>query len=525
MLHRARAFLNKHPQLPVILFFGFYLLLGLAIFDDYGISTDEEFQIRKAEINLDFITGKNEDLLSYPDRHYGAVLAIPLYFIGNWLGDTRTDYLFRHLVTFLIFYSSSILLYRLARLLDFKRWLALVGTSIYVFHPHIFSHSFYNIKDIPFLALYLLNLYLLVFWVKKPGIRITLLNGLVSGLLVVFRLPGFIIWASVFIIWAWLFLLNPRDWKRHLSIGAAYAISASLSLYAFMPALWQHPLAELRVFISGELFTWPHKEIFIGQLIQGYAIPRYYLPVYFSVTTPLLTLALAFIGTAYSLYYLLFKRGILQSSGFRYALPFFGFYFPILVIMLVRPVIYNGWRHAFFIYPAFVLFVLFGIQAVLSGIELLPSGWGKRFSLLALILLAAFQTAEQARFLLISHPYQHVYYNQLAGKTLSDARRLYAMDYWGLSYRQALQAILEMDDRPEIRVLGYHPLLAEQNLRILPPDQRARIVIVQKGEPYDYFIHHFRNDFQEEFPDRQMVYAIRVDGALINAVYRFVPPP
>lgn len=507
----------------VFLFFTAYLLLGLAIYDDYGISTDEEFQIRKAEVNLDFITGANKNLLEYPDRHYGAILAIPFYFIGNWLGDSRADYLFRHLTTFLIFFGSSIIFYRLARLLNFSRSLALAGAAIYIFHPHIFSHSFYNIKDIPFLALYLIDLYLLVCWVKKPGWGFALLSGLGSGLLVVFRLPGFLFWATAFLIWAWLFLLNPRQWKRHLFTGSVYALAAIVSLYLFMPALWIDPLNELRVFISAELFTWPHKEIFMGELIEGYAIPRYYLPVYFAVTTPLLWLVLALLGTFTNLYQLFLKKQILNPNAIGLALPFFGFYFPMLIIMLIRPVIYNGWRHAFFIYPGFVLLVLFGIRAVLTGIRAFPDTWLRRLAIAAFMLLAAVQVTEQARFLIISHPYQHVYYNRLAGKTLSDARRLYAMDYWGLSYRQALEAILEMDNRPSIRVLGYHPLLAEQNLRILTPEQRTRIVIVQKGEPYDYFIHHFRNDFQETFPDRVMVYAIRIDGALINAVYRFVP--
>ena len=523
MFHRLRDTLTKHSRWMVFLFFTAYLVIGLAVYDDYGISTDEEFQIRKAEINLDFMTGKNTDLLEYPDRHYGAVLAIPLYFIGNWLGDTRADYLFRHLTTFLIFFGSSIIFYRLARLLNFSRSLALAGTAIYIFHPHLFSHSFYNIKDIPFLSLYLLDLYLLVCWVKKPGWGYALLSGLGSGLLVVFRLPGFLLWATAFMLWAWLFLLSPRLWKRHLFTGSVYALSAILALYVFMPALWLDPLNELRVFISAELFTWPHKEIFIGQLIEGYAIPRYYLPVYFAVTTPLLWLGLALIGSLVSLYQLFIKKQILDSAAIGLALPFFGFYFPLLAIMLIRPVIYNGWRHAFFIYPGFVLLVLFGIRACLAGIHALPRRWIRRLSLAALVILAVFQVAEQARFLVISHPYQHVYYNRLAGESLSEARRLYAMDYWGLSYRQALEAILEMDDRPEIRVLGYHPLLAQQNLRILTPDQRQRIVIVQKGEPYDYFIHHFRNDFQEVFPDREMVYSINIDGALINAVYRFIP--
>ncbi len=139
-----------------------------------------------------------------------------------------------------------------------------------------------------------------------------------------------------------------------------------------------------------------------------------------------------------------------------------------------------------------------------------------------ILALLLFQTGELGLFYKDSHPYEHTYYNRFAGATLAEARLNYCMDYWGLAYKEALEQILLMDDSKEIRVLGFHPYLAEENWKILPKVDRKRLIIVGKDEPADYFINHFRVGFNEHYSDRVMVAPIFVRDALINATYKFV---
>lgn len=519
----AKAFLKKYPQLPVVLFFVAYLLLGLAIYDDYGVSTDEVFQIEKAILNLDYITGKNTDLLEYPDRHYGAILAIPLYLIGGTLADPRGDYLLRHLTTFLIFFISSIFFYRLARHLKLNRTIALIGTAIYIFHPHIFSHSFYNIKDIPFLAVYLLNLYALVLWSEKPSWTLALLNGFLSGILVVFRLPGLLMWGITFLVWAWMLLLNPRAWRSLIPIGALYAFTAILTLYAFLPILWHDPIGEAVAFFSMDLFEWGGKELFMGNFLRPEFFPRYYLPVYMLVTTPLGFTFLLGIGTLVILYQMFVRLIVFKPSSLPRVVLMLALYLPILYIIIARPIIYNGWRHVFFVYAPFALIAALGLQYLWNWFSSIRHHLLRATARAGLILLLFAQAASLVWFLIVSHPYQHVYYNRLAAPDLSAARTQYSMDYWGLAYRGALEMILRYDDRPVIRVTASSNHLLTENLRILPLEQRQRFVVNGPKQESDYYLTHYRYEFRHNEPGHVFWREIEVLGAPIHGIYKITP--
>lgn len=522
--------INPHPkqfkltwqQLIVVVFFFLYFGIGVAVYSDYGVSVDESFQIDKANINLDYITGKSDNLFYYEDRHYGAILAIFLNKVGENFPDSRDNFLFRHFSTYFIFFVSSIFFFGILKKVGIPEIFSLLGVAAYIFHPHIFSHSFYNVKDIPFLALFTLNIYSLLLLIEKRTFKFAVLHGILSGLLVVFRLPGVFMWAITAMAGAWILFLDRASWKKIVMLGITYFVVAFAALVCFMPALWHAPIRELQIFFSMDLFSWDSKELFMGQFLKPGKYPWYYLPVYFIVTTPILFLVLFLVGTIYVGYDLIVKKEIFEQRGISKLLILSLFYFPMIVMIIMKPVIYNGWRHAFFIYPGFVLILLVGLVRLWQTAQAMQIH-GLRFASMASILaLLLIQTGELALFYKDSHPYEHTYYNRFAGATLAEARLNYCMDYWGLAYKEALEQILLMDDSKEIRVLGFHPYLAEENWKILPKADRKRLIIVAKDEPADYFINHFRVGFNEHYSDRVMVAPILVRDALINATYKFV---
>ena len=506
-----------------ILFFIAYFLLGVIVFDDYGVSVDESFQIKKAQVNLDYITGKNKELLDYDDRHYGAILAIQLEYLGQYFPDSRDNFLLRHFYTFFLFYLSSIYLFALLRKSGMETWVALIGAVLYVFHPHIFSHSFYNIKDIPFLAFVVFALYTLFLFLEKKTWQMAVLHGAMSGLVVVMRLPGIYLWGLTFVAWGWVFISGVNKWWRWVLVGALYAIVTISALIFYMPALWHDPYHELRTFLSMSLFTWPHKELFMGQFLSPEQYPWYYLPVYFIVTTPIAFLSLYLVGW---LGWITDRKkwNILKDEqAFKLFLLIVSFLGPLVILILTKPVIYNGWRHAFFIYPGFVALCALGGQYLFqASSKVWHSVYGKVMVSIGLA-LALYSLITLAAFFINSHPLEHVYYNRFAGQTLGVARVNYAMDYWGLADRQALEEILRKDSREKIRVTGIHPYLAEENWKILPKADRKRLVIVGKDEPYDYFIEHFRTRFKPIMPGNELFIGIYVEDALINATFKPIP--
>jgi hypothetical protein len=133
---------------------------------------------------------------------------------------------------------------------------------------------------------------------------------------------------------------------------------------------------------------------------------------------------------------------------------------PLAVTILLRPAMYNGIRHFIFVLPP--LAVLGG----LAGAVLLDAAarWSRAAAIAgAAILLVGVggSTAEMVRL----HPYEYTYFNWLAGG-MAHARDRFMLDYWGLSFKQASQALLaslaeHRESKPEgrrwkIAVCGPH---------------------------------------------------------------------
>ncbi|GAJ22942.1 unnamed protein product, partial [marine sediment metagenome] len=54
-----------------------------------------------------------------------------------------------------------------------------------------------------------------------------------------------------------------------------------------------------------------------------------------------------------------------------------------------------------------------------------------------------------------NHPHQNVYFNFFAGKNIKER---FELDYWGLSYKQALEYVLENDSSEIINIqVSQHP--------------------------------------------------------------------
>jgi hypothetical protein len=135
----------------------------------------------------------------------------------------------------------------------------------------------------------------------------------------------------------------------------------------------------------------------------------------------------------------------------------------------------------------------------------------------ALAAAVAANMFEVAAFMVRYHPHQNVYFNALAGGPRG-AHGKFELDYWGLSYRQGLEFVLESDAAARIPV---HAATAagRYNADILKPADRMRIVFVEDVENAKYHVTNFRWD-RERFAPEAEAYTVRIDGAPIMAVYR-----
>jgi hypothetical protein len=110
--------------------------------------------------------------------------------------------------------------------------------------------------------------------------------------------------------------------------------------------------------------------------------------------------------------------------------------FPIALAVALRPAMYNGIRHFVFLLPP--LAVLGGLAAAW-----LFDAMGRfRFGTMAAVVVFCAGVILPVADMVRLHPYQYSYFNRLIGG-VAGAQSRYMLDYWGLSFKQASQALAQ----------------------------------------------------------------------------------
>ncbi len=478
----------KLSNLVAVLFYLILLGVGLTIYANYGMSWDETTQLDLGIQNYRYIVKADPALLSMRDRWYGPVFEIFLVvFQSN--GNDRQVFLSRHLLTFLTFFSGCIGFYFLAKRITKSSWLALIGTVCLVLSPRIFADAFYNSKDIPFLVLYIFSLYSMLWFLEKPNLWRGMLHALVSALLIAVRLPGVIIPALTLpgVAYQAVFKLNP--WKKVLINIVIYLVLLIGGCILFWPALWPDPLhGFVDAFRMMSQFPQETSMLYLGQRISSLRVPWHYGIVWLGVTTPILYLA----GFAYGLVILIWRQKSLFQKQFSMErrdelLVLFAFLGPLVAVIVMYSVLYDGWRQLFFIYPAFLLVMLNGMQA---GWKWINKYLSQRLTVACAFVILALGMLPVASWMVTNHPYQNVYFNRLAGPDMQTVQQRFMLDYWGLAYREGIEAVLAVDPAPQIYVF-METIAGQRTIAILPPLEAARVHVVQDLKDADYFVGNY----------------------------------
>lgn len=94
----------------------------------------------------------------------------------------------------------------------------------------------------------------------------------------------------------------------------------------------------------------------------------------------------------------------------------------------------------------------------------------------------------------------------------------YNFDYWGVSYRQALEYILANEKNERITLYAdNYP--AKANVNILDKKDRKRLVFVDRLEDADYFVGNY-TWHKEEYLYGPEYFSVKLKGASIVAVHK-----
>lgn len=461
--------------------------VGAVAAGDYGVSLDQEQRRLMAVRAVDYALGKNDDMLHDFDRVMGVAFEAPLYLAELALGleDSRSVLLARHLLSHWFFllggFSCALLAYRLTG----SRTASVFALLLFLMHPRLYAHSFMNTKDVPFASMFMISLHASWRAFDRNTWRAFALAGAAAGALASMRIMGLML---VFGVAA----LQLRDVvatgggagrRRGLAAAGAFLGAGAVVLYATWPYLWADPLGRIAEALAASA-AHPSE---VGELTSGrrafaYDVPLGYVPTWFSITTPPMALVLGLLGTTFVLSRGARRLGEAARAGtLRFQLLLVACVVaPLLVVFVLRPTLFNGWRHLYFLYAPFSLLAALGLHFLAVRLR-------SRTARAAVYCGAGVGLALTAAAMVRIHPYQHVYFNAFVDRTTPDQlAEQYEMDYWKTTYREGLEFLLARYPGRQVHVQGMFGESMSKNREILKPEQRERLTI--NGERADFVV-------------------------------------
>lgn len=541
---KNKEFLIKY--LPYIFALGLFLILlaaGLYLYKDFGVPVDEPYQLELAIKNHRYIFDRDPELLSDQDRYHGAIVELPLFWVATRFAGPEKVYI-RHLLLYLAFLAGLAIFYFLSLKLFRNQWWALLNLCMLAASPRIFSDAFYNSKDVVFMDMFILaiwTLILLIDGLKKKRRRLVInalvvFHSIASSLLIATRVTGIVIIPLSLTLLVFAELESKNFWKESSKVIILYLALAASLIVLFWPILWHDPLEE---FINAfhqmsKYLEYGKGVLYRGELIPSDALPWHYLPVWIGISTPVIILAGFIPGLVSWIRSIDISAGkgkihraediirwISQLETLNWLAVVGWLSIPLIAVFWFHPVFYNGWRHMFFIYPALVIFSVRGYYALHKWLSQKTGRFIEVTIVTVLVLIVGL--AEPIEFLRYYHQYGIVYFNQLAGdpKTI---RQRYETDYWGLSYKEAIDYILDTNSSEKIPVYMADVSGLDYINSALSSEQKARIVNLDSPDNgARYFIGNFEfhpGDYEYSKLSREY-YSLVVRGIKILVIYQF----
>ena len=513
-----------------------FAIASVAVVDDYGVTVDESAQRRITVANADYIiTGSTDHLYHRDFRYFGVAFEMPLLLAERALRlqDTRHIFLTRHLLTHLSFIAGGFACGMLAYRMLGSRWIALLAMLLFLLHPRLYAHSFFNSKDIPFAALMIISLYLVHRAFRKDTLGAFLLCGIATGLAINLRpfalmLPPMILAMRALDMWQ----LGRAERKHILATVGIFTGATLATAHIAHPYYWENPLR----FIESALVSSQHpymlrvSNLFMGEIYRSDALPWNYIPVWFAITAPPVALLFGALGAALVCWQAITRPlAVLRDRETRFHILLLGcFALPVVAVIALQSNIYDGWRYMYFLWAPFCLLAAIGLHKIannnvgkgrLKVVARLP-GWvrgGYRLHMARRALaygIAGGGLLTTLTAMVALHPYEHVYFNALTDtKTPGALAKRYDMDYWLSAHRQLLEYLLTRYPGDVLRV---YP--SERESLILPQSDRDRIISSLRDRNVDFYFYSPRHSYQRDTPDPPMLHSIRAYGSDIASI-------
>jgi hypothetical protein len=397
----------------------------------------------------------------------------------------------------------------------------LIGTLFFVLSPRIYGGSFFNNKDVVFLSLITITLYYCFKSLEKLSYKNLSIFAIFAALCTAQRVLGIFLPAFFIAIYLLSILSNNKNLKSLPNI-IFFIFFYILFLILFWPVLWNNPIEKF--FLAFQFFSHHYLQIqllFNGNYVYSKLLPYDYIFTWILISTPILYLILFVIG-----YILIFKRFFIRFINIKdnklyYDLWrgnnekkdfFILFNVTSIIFYLVTSeiVLYNGWRHVYFINIFIVYFAVYAFYQIDINLKLRSI---RKFQFITVTLCLVFIVYK----MIIYHPYQNIYFNNFFSK---NAHEKFEVDYWGLSGKKFLEYIINLEKNNKLIKIGtasYLPL--ERSTKLLNEKDRKKISIIgQNFQDADYLFTNFMSEVDKNSDDKYKIpdNFSKIDELIIN---------
>lgn len=332
---------------------------------------------------------------------------------------------------------------------------AVMALVLMFFSPRFLGHSFNNPKDIPFAAGVVMAIYYTLMFFRqapKPKWSTMVMLALSFAFALSIRVGALILigymglWGLMWIVFHTLSnrkelkggkkeaFFSALDWSATFKmIGYAIAICVVGFFVGILlwPYAWQSPITNtIDSYKAMSQFAINIRQIYEGVFMMSNELPWYYTPKFILTTIPIAViigwLMFPFVG-AFS------KERRMESI-----MIYFVCIFPVFWIVYTNANVYGGWRHSLFAYPPMVAAAALGFDGMVALFE----KRGKKILQWAAFVLPFLLILPCVAHTIRNHPYEYVYWNELAGGTKNQFGK-YEMDYYYHSIRQGTEWVLE----------------------------------------------------------------------------------
>lgn len=524
---------QNRQKAAVALFMAVLTLVGLFTVSDYTGSYDEiaeqnilaanmkEYALYLSKVGIQWeawLCSEVAPISQSVEKDHG-ISAYYLYgLLFPWLEQAEgLRYTLWSVMTWLWFMLGVWSLYALSRKLGACRKTACLGALTLYLSPRFFADAHLNNKDMVLLSLFLAVLWLGTRLLEKPTLGRALLFSLLGAMAANTKIVGAMPWGLMWLAFGLRYALKRRWNVGSVGVWIGTAVTFLLFYIGLTPAVWEDPTGFFPYLLKNAtaFSRWSGRIFFRNASFElpENPLPFYYLIYMMIVTLPVYTLPLAAAGQLRAVRELVRKPKVFLSSvkGLLLTAASLCWMIPVAAFALLKPLVYNGWRHFYFTYAGLAVMVVYGVQSLLE--KRIRRVWLPKVYAICLCVCLALTAVGMT----VNHPRQAAYYNVLAGDDEMET------DYWNTAGTYALKKLLSCEKRNVELPLEVGCWFFDiQNARFkLSAEEKARLTTTTEADaPYLYYIENYVQVYDVPEPENyHVLFEVESYGRLIGTMY------